>query len=521
MVAARDSALGSREVELKLEFDPADAARIAAHPVLQASLTPPQEQDLISTYFDTGDFALRKAGVYLRVRNSGGRYVQTVKAAKSATELLERLEWEREISGTSPDLDAAEGTALAPLLTQEVRRSLRLLFETRIRRKTYRIERGGSEIEVAIDRGEIVAGPRRCPISELELELKRGGTAELFHLARILAESLPLRLAVKTKAERGFELLETRTHEVEKAAGIDIGPEMTSGDAFRAIAQSCLRQIIVNEPAMCRGHAEALHQMRIGLRRLRAAISIFADVVADEDQEKIKAELKWITQELGPARDLDVFAADVLKPLRKAHPEDEEVAATHRDFEERRKEAYTRAACCVRSDRFRNAVLDLAEWVEIGPWAAADDAEREERRTRAIAEHAKKQLARLRKRIKGKGENLRHRSVRQRHKLRIRAKRLRYATEFFASTFPDERSAKRRAESLSALKDLQDALGGLNDLATRHTLIARGGEGEADGPQKPTPTNGLPAAGTPGDTLLRAAEQAYARFVRAKAFWKG
>ena len=123
---------------------------------------------------------------------------------------------------------------------------------------------------------------------------------------------MPLRLAVKTKAERGYELLENGRHEVEKAAEIDIGPEMTSGEAFRAIAQSCLRQIIANEPAMCAGQAEALHQMRIGLRRLRAAIAIFAAVVGDEDLRKIKAELKWITRELGPARDLDVFAADVL-----------------------------------------------------------------------------------------------------------------------------------------------------------------------------------------------------------------
>jgi len=518
MVAARDSALGSREVELKLEFDPADAARIAAHPALRASLTKPQEQDLISTYFDTGDFALRKAGVYLRVRNSGGRYVQTVKADKSDTTLLERLEWEQEIPGASPDLDAVDGTALAPLLTPELRRSLRLLFETRIRRMSYLVEHGGAEIEVAIDRGEIAAGSRRCPVSELELELKRGETAQLFHLARILGDTIPLRLTVKTKAERGFELLETGTHEVEKAGDIDIGPEMTSADAFRAIAQSCLRQIIVNEPAMCRGRAEALHQMRIGLRRLRAAISIFADVVADEDLEKIKAELKWITQELGPARDLDVFAADVLKPLQAARPEDEEVAATHRDFEERRKEAYARAAGSVRSDRFRNAVLDLAEWVEIGPRAAAD-AERQGRRTRAIAEHAKNQLGRLRKRIKGRGEDLRHRSVHQRHKLRIRAKRLRYATEFFAGTFPGEKSAKRRTEALSALKDLQDALGGLNDIATRHALIVRGGEHEAGGPQEPAPIHGV-AAGASGDTLLRAAERAYARFVRVKAFWK-
>jgi triphosphatase len=514
-VSIHEPSRQEKEVELKLEFDPADAARIAFHPALRASLVPPEERDLISVYFDTSNFALRKAGVYLRVRDTGTVYLQTIKSVKSEAAPMERLEWEQEIPSARPELDAGEGTALAPLLTPEVRGSLRPLFETLIRRKTYLVASGNSRIEVAIDKGEIVSGQRRRPIAELELELKQGETEELFRLARTLAETLPLRLAVKTKAERGYELLEDGTHDVEKAAELDIKPTMTSGEAFRTIAESCLRQIIVNEPATCRGQAEALHQFRIGLRRLRAAITIFDNVVADEDQERIKAELKWITQELGPARDLDVFAADVLKPLKAARPRDEVVAATHRDFEERRAAAYARAAGSVRSDRFRTAVLDLVKWVEIGRWSTDDDEDRKTKRMRPVAEHARKKLGRLRKRVK-KGADLRHQSVRQRHKLRIRAKRLRYATEFFAGTFEGGTSVKRRAEALSALKDLQDALGGLNDIATRHTLIAHG----ADEPDQPTPHHGIMASGHQAETLLHKAEEAFACFVRAKPFWK-
>ena len=130
---------------------------------------------------------------------------------------------------------------------------------------------------------------------------------------------------------------------------------------------------------MCADRAEGLHQMRIGLRRLRAAIAIFADVAGDEDQEKIKVELKWITQELGPARDLDVFAADVLEPLRTSHPSG--LTRTQRNFESKRKDAYVRAAGAVRSDRFRTAVLDLVAWVETGDWGSAGD--RQARRARA------------------------------------------------------------------------------------------------------------------------------------------
>ena len=282
---ARDSARQAKEIELKLEFDPADAARLASHPALRAGPAPQEEHQLISTYFDTPDCALRKAGVYLRVRENDGHIVQTIKTAKSETDLIERLEWEREITSRNPDLDGVDDTPLKPLLTAGVRAALRPMFETQIRRHVFRILRDGSEIEVAIDQGEIATKTGMQAISELELELKRGKTKELFRLARVLGRTVPLRLEVKSKAERGYALLKGGSLQVEKAAEIDIPPNMSAEEAFRAIARSCVRQLVANEPILFAGRAEGLHQMRIGLRRLRASIAIFADVVGDETRE--------------------------------------------------------------------------------------------------------------------------------------------------------------------------------------------------------------------------------------------
>jgi triphosphatase len=514
VVVADGSTQGSKEIELKLEFDPIDAQRIKSDPLLETeSLAQPEAQHLASTYFDTRDLALSKAGVFLRVREVGGRYLQTVKAMRSKADLIERFEWERQISGPSPDLTEVDDTPLHALLTRVRPASLRPLFETRMYRTLRRVAHGRSEIEVAVDEGEIVAGKRRVPVSEVELELKTGNAAELFSFASTLSDALPLRLAVKTKAERGFELLSKADHAVEKAGDVEINPDVTAAQAFRAIARSCLRQIVVNEPAVLAGHAEALHQMRVGLRRLRAAISIFADVVADSDLERIKAELKWITQELGPARDLDVFAADVLQPLQKAHPKDAGVAATGRDFEDRRKAAYDHAIGSLRSERFRKDLLDLAAWIEVGDWAQGETARE------PVTELARNELARLRKGVKKRGGDLRHVSAHQRHRLRIRAKRLRYATEFFARTFPDETNLKRRDELLSALKDLQDALGGLNDLETRHGLMnGTKGEGPSAEMAAVIPDPAREAASR--ERLLAAAEKAFSRFAEAKAFWK-
>ncbi|HSD93399.1 MAG TPA: CYTH and CHAD domain-containing protein [Methyloceanibacter sp.] len=517
MVAARDSARQASEIELKLEFAPADLSRIAAHPALQATLAPSEERELLSIYFDTPDSVLHKAGVCLRVRESAGRYVQTIKAAKR-DDLIERQEWERDVSGRTPALDAAKGTALEPLLTQKIREKLQPVFETRIRRTLYRIEHDDAEIEAAIDRGEISTATQACPVCELELELKRGEPKALFRLAQILAEDVPLRLEVKTKAERGYELLGDGRLKPERATQVSVTLEMTAGEAFRAIALSCLRQIIANEPAMCSGKAEALHQMRIGLRRLRAAVAVFADVVGDGELEKIKGELKWITQQLGPARDLDVFAADVLAPLKDRHPGDETIAAAHAEFEERRAAAYATAIDAIQSNRFRAAILDLAEWIETGAWTT--DVDRAESRDRPATEHAREKLRRLRKRIRRKSADLRHLSVPERHRLRIRIKRLRYATEFFATAFPDAEAAKRRMESLGALKDWQDALGGLNDLATHRSLLTQQAGDAELGAHESVASGYFSTHQEQAETLLLKAEQAFARFADIKPFWK-
>src|SRR6476469_10907579 len=255
------------EFELKLEFDPADLAAIEAHPLL-ASLRL-DRQTLYSVYYDTIDLALYKAGLTLRVRHTGKGYVQTIKSMNGEAELFDRREWEYEIKGSDPDLGAASGTPLEPLLKAGIGENLRPLFRTGIERGVYHVTSNASEIEIAVDRGAIETGQRRAPVHEVELELKRGHPAELFRLARGLAASVPLRLAVKTKAERGYELAANAAPGAEKAGRLDLDRKLSCQEAFRAVAQSCLRQIIVNEPGVCAGDAQSLHQMRIGLRRLR------------------------------------------------------------------------------------------------------------------------------------------------------------------------------------------------------------------------------------------------------------
>jgi inorganic triphosphatase YgiF len=499
-----------REFELKLEFDPADLAAIEAHPLLAGLRF--DRQTLISVYYDTDTLALHAAHLCLRVRNTGKGYVQTIKGMDGVAELFDRPEWERQVKGPAPELGLAAGTPLEALLKDGLGERLKPLFQTRVERGVYHVASTGSEIEVAVDRGEIETAQRGSPVHEVELELKSGDPAELFRLARSLAASVPLRLAVKTKAERGYELAANAAPAAEKAIPIDLDANLPCGQAFRAVAQSCLRQIIVNERGLCAGDAQSLHQMRIGLRRLRAAIAAFDKVATDSVQDRIKDELRWITNELGPARDLDVFEADILQPMSAAHDGDARLTETHRAFLNARAKAYQAAVDSVLSERFRGALLDVAEWVEAGPWTR--DPSLAERRRRTIAEHAAKLLRRGRKKIREGGADLRALDAKKRHKLRIKAKNLRYAIEFFAGVFRGDKNAERREAALAALKDLQDQLGALNDLAQREALAANGHDlgDQAHGL--------LTAKEADVDKLLERAQKAHADFAKVKSFWK-
>ena len=496
-----------REIELKLEFDPADLALILAHPVLA---TNSEREALHSTYYDTPDLVLRNAGVSLRLRDADGRFVQTINSANGNAGVFDRSEWEHEVKRYDIDLIAARDTALEPLLSVRVRNALRPVFETRVERTIYRLKRNGSNIEIALDRGEVDAGGRRAAIHELELELKQGEAAELFRLARELDAIVPLRIAGKAKAERGYELVRDAKQTFEKAKPLDLNPGMSTEGVFRAIGQNCLRQILANEPGVRAGDAEALHQMRIGLRRLRTAIAGFAKFFPKGEQERIKAELKWATNQLGPARDLDVFAADVLKHLSETDAGEKDFAEVSVDFASKRADAYATVGDFLRSDRFRKGLLDVAEWIEAGPWTTARaDTER------PIEEHAAAILAKPRKQVRKKGRDLGELSERARHKLRIRAKKLRYMTEFFVGVYPGDRNTKRREAALTSLKQLQDALGHLNDIAVRKEALASNGDGLIAHAAAM-----LDAEEAKTDKLLKQAQAAHADFSAVKTFWK-
>ncbi|MET1755896.1 CHAD domain-containing protein [Novosphingobium sp. RD2P27] len=483
------------EVELKLTIAGDAVASLKDSDVLAAE---PEVRLLHAVYHDTPDHALAGAGFSLRIRATGKKRVQTVKADGGlAAGLFVRSEWETPVGSNAPVID--DSTPLKAMLgdrTEEVAP----IFEVDVERSIWTLHEGDAEIELVLDIGQVHAGSSSESISEIELELKRGGPAALFDLARKLDAAAPLRLGVLSKAERGYRLTRPK-RSVFKAEPVALDGEMKAAEAFQRIVQACLRQFRLNEAVLLEERsAEALHQARVALRRLRSAFSIFKPLIgADQRAASLRDELRWLAGELGNARNLDVLvdrvsAGKMRKRLKAA-----------------REEAYASVEATLASPRTRSLFLDLVEWLAAGKWLRA--AKTQAARNEPAREFAASALNRLRRKVKKGGSDLEETDDETRHEVRKDAKKLRYASEFFAGLFDRKRERRRHKRFLSALEDLQDHLGALNDLATApEEMIKLGLQDNAEAQKLLKNEN-------KGELIAKAAE-AHEALVDAKRFWR-
>jgi len=488
-----------------------------------------QPASLVSVYYDTGKRKLRKHGLTLRVRRTGRHYTQTIKGEGHASSaLMDRFEWEHDIAGEKPNLDMAADSGLKPIFSKTLQAKLKPLFETRVHRRSFTIRSGRSEISLSIDKGTVAAGRNSSPICEVELELKRGEALELFKVAQVLAKEVPVQLAVTSKSERGFALIDGKKSPAVGAGFVATSPDTTSQAAFQIIARSCLHQIVANQEAAWNGVSEGIHQARVGLRRLRAALSLFDEMLPDAQSAAIKQELKWTTLEFGPARELDVFIQLVVKSAATGKAEEPGVAPVNRELRRKRREAFSRVRLAIESGRFRALMLDTAAWIEVGEWTRNPDDIARTMRDQPIAATASEQLQHYRKKILKHGKRLTDLDPYQRHKRRIESKKLRYASEFFGPVFTGKKAARRRKEFIAGLGQLQDTLGDLNDISVHEKLSARiASADDSDGKTKHTTSTKAFAAGRLSGreearvaAILEDAERAYARFAKAKPFWR-
>ncbi|MDR3441230.1 CHAD domain-containing protein [Telmatospirillum sp.] len=456
----------STETELKLRLDAKAIRRLRSHPLVTSlRRTRTVTRLLKSVYFDTADQHLRQRQLVLRVRHVGRRRIQTLKTVGTfQAGSWSRGEWETEISGDMPEWLALQTSGDAPAFLQDGRlmAELRPIFTTDVRRSTYLLADDDWEIELALDVGVIRAGDRSTDICEAELELKRGVPTHLFDLALAFQRDIPMQLMTATKAARGYALVDEVVPGPSKADPVQLHPEMPAGTAFRAIARSCFGQLLRNQDClMATRDPEAIHQMRVALRRLRSAITVFKTLLDTPETAWLRDELSWFLRPLGVARDCDVFIEEIMDPLAPRLANDPGYQKLREDILLERQTAYDVVQDVLAQPRLTGLTLRLGRWIEAGDWTVIDDDEHRSRLATPVALLARSALRKRDRRISQAMDQFAELTPDARHQARIQVKKMRYSIDFFISLFHQEKTRRLSA----TLASLQDNLGLLNDIA--------------------------------------------------------
>lgn len=449
---------GVVETEVKLAMTPKALRRLLVSPLWSIWRTSDALQRLRTLYFDTPDGALAREGVALRVRRCGRDWVQTVKSGGgSVGGMHRRQESEARVGGPWPELAKAPAVLLRGALgREEVRAGLMVVFETRFDRLARSVHTAsGAEVEVAFDRGRVVAGRQQVPICEVELELKSGSRSDLLALARAVVREGGW-LDDVSKAARGCRLAWPDAFQPPEPVMAEPAAAKTVREWQRLVTAAVAADIrhLHGNAAGVRDDdpdPEYIHQMRVALRRLRTILAVARRRHDHPLTGHLLVETRWLGRELGPARDWDVLLTETLPAHVAEQGAPSGYARLLSDASAARRSARAAAAEAVASPRYGELVVDLLAWLELPPapgrkGAAASAREPLERRHRGVLRAGRPELLV---------------DDAARHRLRLACKKLRYTAEALAPAFPPHAADRY----IATLAHMQKSLGSLNDAA--------------------------------------------------------
>lgn len=503
------------EVELRLQV-PAHALAAVQRLVAGEGST---RLRLQAAYFDTADGELAAAGLALRLRKEGRRWVQTLKAGSPHG--LAREEHEQTVApgpaGAEPALDAARhrgtpaGDALQALLASAGDAQLQARYRTDIQRRRCVARARRGRIELALDCGRISApradgGALHWPVCELEVELASGSPLAVTETARRLAARHGLWLEARSKAERGTRLAQGLAPDAVvpavKARPLALARGMDAATAWRAVLDNVLAQALPNWSELAADgpatrNEESLHQLRVALRRLRSAQRLFEGWPGVESQA-LGEPAAALFRALGAGRDRAVLASGLQREIDAALLAQGALALAL--------PAGGAPAAWTGSERAAHGLLfiDLlgATVAPAVPPPATEDGE-------PLALRFARRLARWHRQVRRDAKRFDSLDDAARHRLRKRLKRLRYAIEFGAALFP-ARSLRRYLRRLTAA---QEQLGRFNDVCVAQAAYA------ALLPAEPRAWFALGWLQAQRAAVLADCVQALGPLRRAKPFW--
>ena len=458
-----------QEIEIKFRTDTAGLARLVNAPLIKAA-NDLQTENLKATYFDTPANDLRKKGIILRVRKSGDAVpVLGMKAPGAATDgSFHRLEVEVNSPSLKPNLalfDKATRKVLTRIIGDE---PIAPKFKMQFKRQSGLVTCGSSVVEIAVDQGHMSCGTQRVPLAEVELELVSGNKADLFALAKTLAEDFSLRLDFVSKAEKGFRALLQEKPAPVKAGPIKSKSLATFDDAVISIISNTLAQFVANWACLREtDEPESIHQMRIALRRMRCGLSIFNRALPNAAFKALRDDAGRLASVFGPVRNADAFRMSVLEGPLASADRPENCDAMRAALEKQRVAVYALAHSEIESLAATVFVLKVQSFLARRDWRevpAGAESKKLQKPARKFSEAA---LDRLRVRVLKCGKAAAA-SDEARHKLRIALKNLRYGVDFFSDLFGNRKRRRAYRKKMSALQEL---LGIRNDIVGAKTYL--------------------------------------------------
>ncbi len=424
------------------------------------------ERKFVDTYFDSPRYRYFRAGITLFVRKEG--WIHTQKARQQQAGARPK-EWTTRLDAPAPAIVMSRELRSELGLSAKTAAPTRRIFSATLEQKILTFRTKSATFTLTVNVGMIrVAGHAfkyvAEPIFSAEIAQKDGSELDLFEFALRLAGRHELMLRSCPMEHRGFALASRSLRQPHvKATKVQLSETLSAGESFRLIVENTLHHLMHNQTAALRGDPNGIHQTRVAMRRLRAALRAFKKVLPYEGRKAFNGELRWFQQRTGPARDWHVFIDETLPKLKPADVDPEQLQILRRLARRIGLAHAHEAAELLRSRRFTRLLLQFGRWVaemfEEGEPSKLDE---------PIVPFARRTMAKTHRDLLSEAAGARPGLMEDMHKVRIRGKKARYAGEFFSALFDDEQAKPY----LQAVERLQDRLGTANDARVARTLMA-------------------------------------------------
>ncbi len=464
--------------EIILEFPPDHLRKLKEHPLVRAHARGrTATRDVAVTYFDTPDTSLRRRGVLFSVERTGQRFEQTV--------VFDGITAYRGPTATdAPAISAIDDIEIRNRATPIGPAGLRPLFHRagKISRKLLVLD-GDVPGAVEFETGTVSTDTHSEPYGLVRIANDGDTAAPSAELARNLVDSVPIRLSRSSIEDLGFALATNTTPTSVKGSKRPLQREASVEESMAFMVRSCLEHLIANEACTLQTEdPEGIHQMRVAMRRMRSALRLYRDMLPPHQYEHFVGELRWITGEMGPTRDLDVFLAEIATPVAANFSNDDAgFSALDRIGRIAQDEARSASRQAISSPRYARFILDLTSWLERRGWREQSLSETSAQLFGPVIDLSDAVLDKRYRRVRKRGRTFEQLAPAERHQLRIDIKKLRYALDFFGSLY----RAKDVEPFAKHLSRLQDALGYANDVEVAQHIVdfltGRSSEGDETG----------------------------------------